>query len=155
MKIPPPLPTALLLAVVVGPLALAADRNHGHDHANEAKHEQADHDDHGHGPSGGEIIRSEAGFAFEIRVDQDRRARVVFLDRENKAVALGTRTISGIAGERSAPTRLTFKRGTGAEADTLISDQPLPAGDHVPLILTIKTAPEAKAVTERFELHLH
>ncbi len=147
--------TALLLALMAGPLAIAADRNHGHDHADEAKHEPADHADHDHGPGGGEIIRSEAGFAFEIRVDRDRRARVVFLDHENKAVALGARSITGIAGERSAPTKLTFQRGTGADADTLISDQPLPTGEHVPMILVIKTEPGAKAVTERFELHLH
>jgi len=32
---------------------------------------------------------------------------------------------------------------------------PLPDGAHVPVILMIKTAPDAKTVTERFELHLH
>jgi hypothetical protein len=36
-----------------------------------------------------------------------------------------------------------------------MADQPLPAGAHVPVILMIKTTPDAKAVSERFELHLH
>lgn len=147
--------SVLLLALLVGPLACATERHHGTDPAGKAKHGPADHNDHAHGPGGGEIIRSAAGFAFEIRVDRDRRARVVFLDRESKAVALGAQRLSGIAGERSAPTKLTFAPGTGVDAGVLVSDQPLPAGAHVPVILTIQNAPGAKTVTERFELHLH
>jgi len=31
----------------------------------------------------------------------------------------------------------------------------LPAGAHVPVILSIKVSTDAKTVVERFELHLH
>ena len=51
--------------------------------------------------------------------------------------------------------KLAFNKGKEADANVLIADKALPAGAHVPLLLVIKTSPEAKATTERFELHLH
>ncbi len=92
---------------------------------------------------------------MEVTVDKERKARIVFLDKDNKAVALGEQSVSGIAGERSSPVKLSFTKGKDGDANVLISEQALPAGAHVPMILTIKTAPDAKAATERFELHLH
>ncbi|HSP44050.1 MAG TPA: hypothetical protein VLO11_14345 [Luteolibacter sp.] len=140
------LTTTILLALFSSPLAFAAD-DHDHDHEHEEHVTQ--------GPNGGHVITSKAGFSFEVTVDKERKARILFLDKENKAVALGEQTITGIAGERSAPTKLAFAKGKDADANVLISDKPLPAGAHIPMILTIKTAPDDKAVTERFELHLH
>jgi hypothetical protein len=143
--------TAILLALFASPLASAAD-----DHSKETPEEHHKHEENvSKGPNGGHVIESKAGFSFEITVDKERKARVVFLDKDNKPVALGQQTITGIAGERSAPTKLAFAKGKDADANVLIADKPLPAGDHVPMILTIKTAPDAKAATERFELHLH
>lgn len=142
-----------LLALLGSPLAFAADE---HDHSKEAAEEHHEHDESvTKGPNGGHVVTSKAGFSFEITTDKERKARIVFLDKDNKPVALTGQSITGIAGERSAPTKLTFARGKGKDADVLISDKPLPAGAHVPMILTIKIAPDAKAVTERFELHLH
>ena len=118
-----------------------------------------DHEKHIHeenvtqGPNGGHVINSKAGFSFEVTVDQDRKARIVFLDQSNKPIAAGEVTITGIAGERSAPTKLTFAKGS--DMNVLVSDVALPAGDHVPMILMIKPTPTAKASVERFELHLH
>lgn len=154
MKTKLKLTTTLLLALFASPLAFAAD---DHDHGNESKEEHADHDDdHGKkGPNGGHVVESKAGFSFEIAVDKDRKARVIFLDKDNKAVALGEQSITGIAGERSAPTKLAFAKGQDADANVLISDKALPAGAHVPMLLMIKTTADAKATTERFELHLH
>lgn len=144
---------AILLALFASPLALAADE---HDHSKESAEEHQEHDESAtKGPNGGHVVTSKAGFSFEITADKERKARIVFLDKDNKAVALTGQSISGIAGERSAPTKLTFAKGKDKDADVLISDKPLPAGAHVPMILTIKTTADGKAVTERFELHLH
>ena len=138
--------TAAILALFAIPLAYAAD-NHG-------KEEHHKHEENvSKGPNGGHVIQSKAGFSIEVTVDKERKARVIFLNKENKAVALGEQSITGIAGERSAPTNLSFAKGK--DADVLIADKALPAGAHVPIILTIKATPDAKAVTERFELHLH
>ncbi len=146
MKTKLKLTTTILLALFSSPLAFAAD-DHDHDHEHEEHVTQ--------GPNGGHVVTSKAGFSFEVTVDKERKARIMFLDEENKAVALGEQSITGIAGERSAPTKLSFTKGKDADAKVLISDKPLPAGAHIPMILTIKTAPDAKAVAERFELHLH
>jgi hypothetical protein len=150
MKTKLKLTTTLLLALFASPLAIAAD---GHDHSNETKEEHEAHA--AKGPNGGHVIQSKAGFSIEITVDKERKARIVFLDKDNKAVALGEQSITGMAGERSAPTKLAFAKGKDADANVLIADKALPAGAHVPIILIIKTAPDAKTVTERFELHLH
>jgi hypothetical protein len=146
----------LPLAFILTPLAFAADdHDHGHDHGHDHKPKVDDHSKIQKGPNGGFVVKSKADFAFEVSVDKERKARIVFLDKEFKAAAVGEQTITGIAGERSAPVQLTFAKGKNADANVLISDKALPAGDHIAIILTITTAPDAKAVTERFELHLH
>jgi hypothetical protein len=148
MKTKLKLSTTLLLALFASPLAFAAD-DHDHDHDHK-------HEDHvTQGPNGGHVIESEAGFSFEVTVDKERKARVLFLGKNKKPVALGEQSITGIAGQRSAPVKLAFAKGSEQDANVLISDKALPAGTHVPMILNIKTAPDAKTVTERFELHLH
>lgn len=135
-----------------------------HDHGKESKEEHAAHDHEDHdddhedvkkGPNGGFLVESKEGFTLEVSVDKERKARVVFLDKELKAVALEAQTITGTAGERSAPVKLTFAKRKDKDAGVLVSDQALPEGAHVPMILTVKTTADAKAVTERFELHLH
>jgi hypothetical protein len=143
--------TAALLALFASPLAYAEE---DHDHEKHEEHEE--HEEHGKkGPNGGQVIESKAGFSIEVTVDKDRKARIIFLDKENKAAALADQSITGIAGERSAPTKLAFAKGADADANVLIADKPLPEGAHVAMVLTIKTTADAKAVTERFELHLH
>lgn len=134
--------TAAILAFIASPLVFAADDHKHEEHVSQ-------------GPNGGHVVKSKAGFSFEVTANKERKARIVFLDKDLKAVALGEQSITGIAGERSAPTKLTFAKGKDKDADVLIADKPLPAGAHVPMILTIKTSPDAKSVTERFELHLH
>jgi hypothetical protein len=131
-----------ILALLVTPLTFAEEDHHHEKHVTQ-------------GPNGGHVIESKAGFSIEVTVDKERKARIVFLDKENKPVALGEQSITGIAGERSAPVKLAFAKGSGKDSDVLVSDKALPAGAHIQMILTIKTAPDAKAVTERFELHLH
>lgn len=144
--------TTAILALFASPLAFAAG---DHDHGKESPEEHHHEENVTKGPNGGHVIESKAGFSFEVTVDKDRKARIVFLDKDNKAAALAGQSITGIAGERSAPVKLTFAKGADKDANVLIADKALPAGAHVPMILTIKTAPDAKAVTERFELHLH
>lgn len=138
--------TTTVLALFASPLAFAAD-DHDHDHEHEEHVTQ--------GPNGGHVIESKAGFSFEVTVDKERKARIVFLDKGNKATALTEQSITGIAGERSAPVKLAFAKGKEKDTNVLISDKAIPEGAHVQMILTIKTAPDAKAATERFELHLH
>ena len=142
---------ALLLAV---PFYLAScgdhhDHDHGdHDHGEEHVHEESVTA----GPNGGHVVKSSAGFSFEVVVDEERKAHISMLDADGKVTAAGEVAISGIAGERANPVKLSF---TNSEDGKLISDKALPDGAHVPMVLEIKTGPDAEPVTERFELHLH
>jgi hypothetical protein len=147
------LTTTALLALIATPLALAAGDHDGHDHGKDKAH--VHEENVSKGPNGGHVIESKAGFSIEVTVDKERKARVIFIDKDNKPLALAEQSITGIAGPRSAPTKLTFAKGKDADANVLISDLALPAGAHVPVILTIKTGHDAKPATERFELHLH
>lgn len=152
-----PTTTAIIISALAIPFAFAAGK-HDHDHEKETAEEHAEHGDHAHdkkGPNGGHLVESKAGFSIEVTVDKDRKARILFLDNDLKAIALEAQSITGIAGERSAPVKLAFAKGKDADSNVLISDNALPAGNHVSMLLMIKTAPDAKAVTERFELHLH
>jgi hypothetical protein len=144
--------TAAILALFASPLAFAAE-DHDHDHEKEGEHKHEENVSKG--PNGGHVIESKAGFSIEVTVDKNRKARVIFLDKENKAVALGEQSITGIAGERSAPTKLVFAKGKDADANVLISDKALPAGEHIAMILTINAGADAKPAVERFEMHLH
>ncbi len=144
--------TAVLFALFTQLPAYCAEEK-DHDHAQEEKHVHAENVTKG--PHGGHVIESKGGFSFEVTVDKDRKARIVFLDKENKIAALADQSITGIAGERSAPTKITFAKGADSDANVLIADKPLPAGAHVPVILSIKVSTDAKTVVERFELHLH
>jgi hypothetical protein len=148
-----------LNTIIIAALSISlgyAEEKHDHDHGHEHKKTTAanDHDHHDKkGPNGGHIHNTKQGIILEIVVDADRKAHIFHLDDKMKALPLGEMSVSGIAGERSAPTKLEFAKKADAEA--LVSSSPLPAGAHVPMILQIKTTTESKAITTRFELHLH
>lgn len=138
-----------ILSLSAMTMAYSAD-DHDHDHEKHVHEENVTK-----GPNGGHVIHSKAGFSFEVTVDKERKAHVVFIDSSNKPIAAGEASISGIAGERSAPTKLIFSKAKEANTNELVSNQTLPDGAHVPMILLIKIKPNEKISTERFELHLH
>lgn len=147
-----------LLAIMGIPFAFAAEKDH--DHSKETKKEHADHDhddDHDEGekgPNGGRLIKSVTP-AVEVTVGKDRKLRISFLDENKKPLPPAEQVITAATGERSNPVRLTFAKGEGDDANVLVADKPLPDGAHVPVVLQIKVTPDAKTVTERFEMHLH
>lgn len=126
---------------------------HRHEHNGKAGHKEDKHD-FKKGPNGGQLVTSIKP-AFEVTVDKDRKVRILFVDEENKPVALEKQEITGITGERSNPIQLKFAKGKEKDENVLISDKSLPAGDHVGIILRIKQTPDAKIVNERLTLHLH
>ena len=141
-----------LLALAISPMAIAQaqDKKPAKEHA-EDEHE---HDKEEKGPNGGMLVHAVEPH-FEIAVLKDRKAKITFLGEDNKPIALAKQTISATGGDRANPTRLTFAKGEGKDAESLISDKALPEGEHVQLVLQIKVTPDDKAVTERITLHLH
>jgi hypothetical protein len=101
------------------------------------------------GPNGGRIIATVEPRA-EFFVTAERKVQITFLDRDGKAVAPAEQVVTVTAGERAAPTTLTFSRS----GNSLISNAALPPGDEVPTVVQIKTTPSAKAVVEKFNVDL-
>lgn len=128
--------TIHLLAALI--LALPAFAGDNHDHAKKEA-----------GPNGGKILTAVEPHA-EFFVTSDRKVQITFLDDNGKAIAPAAQTVTVTAGERSAPTKLTFAKS----GNVLISDKSLPEGTAFPAVVQIKLTPEAKAVVEKFNLNL-
>jgi len=99
------------------------------------------------GPNGGRIL---PGPKAEFFVTAGRKVQITFLDADGKPTPPSGQTVIVIAGERSAPTKLTFV----SSGEALVSEQPLPEGPSFPAVVQIKPSPDAPAVTEKFNLNL-
>jgi hypothetical protein len=128
----------LLACLALTPAIHAADK---HDHSHEKKEA---------GPNGGRIVASVEPH-YEFFVTPERKVKITFLTEDNKATALKEQTVTATSGERSAPIKMTFTK----EGDSLVSDKALPEGNNnPPIILQVKTTPDAKSVTEKFNVNL-
>jgi hypothetical protein len=101
------------------------------------------------GPHGGRVLTAIQPHA-EFFVTADRKVQITFLGEDGKAIPPAAQTVTVTAGERSAPTKLTFIKS----GEVLVSEQPLPDGNDFPTVVQIKDTPEAKAVVEKFNLNL-
>jgi hypothetical protein len=108
-----------------------------------------DHEKKEAGPNGGKILTSVEPRA-EFFVTSDRKVQITFLGKDGKAIAPDAQTVTVTAGERSAPTKLTFVKS----GNVLVSKQALPEGDGFPTVVQIKVTPDAKTVVEKFNLSL-
>lgn len=127
---------SLLIAGLASANVNAAEK---HDHEHEAKA----------GPTGGRLIHEVEPHA-EFFVNKDNKIEIRFVDDDNKVVAPGTQVVTVTLGDRSAPTKLTFAK----DGDKLISDKAIPSGNDLPTVVQIKEKPDAKSVTEKFNLNL-
>jgi len=125
-----------LFAIAILALSTAS----GHAHSDKAK---------AAGPNGGRILSGSEQPA-EFLVTADRKVQITFLDDHGKAIAPSDQVVTVVAGDRAAPTKLTFTKS----GDTLVSDVALPEGNDIPTVVQIKPTPTAKAVTDRFNVNL-
>lgn len=100
-------------------------------------------------PNKGRIIDSVEPHA-EFLVTKDKKMEIRFLDDAGKVIAPAAQTASVVMGDRSAPTKLAFTK----DGDKLVSDKTVAEGESLPVVLTIRVTPDAKAVTEKFNLGL-
>lgn len=133
-----PLFAALTLIGPAGAAEKTKDHDHGHTHAKKEA-----------GPNGGRLLTALEPHA-EFLVLPDRRVQITFLDAQDKPVAPGNQIVVVTAGERSAPTKLTF----ALDGAVLRSNGPLPAGNDFPTVVQIKVNPAGRFVTEKFNLNL-
>ncbi|MDQ8190232.1 hypothetical protein [Roseibacillus persicicus] len=137
------------------PFAFAEEHDHkGHDHKEHTEHK--DHDDHeGHdhgklaGPNGGRIL-TDTEPHLEFFVTKDRKVKITVVDDHGKALPLGKQSVDVIAGDRKNPIVMKFTK----EGDSLVSDKAFPEGNDFPVVVSIKTTPDAKKVRSKFNLNL-
>jgi hypothetical protein len=110
--------------------------------------------DHSHekkvaGPNGGRILTSIEPHA-EFLVTADRKVQITFVDDALKPIAPAAQVVTVTTGERSAPVKMTFAKTETA----FLSEQTVPEGNNFPVVVQIKTTPDAKAMVEKFTLNL-
>ena len=125
-----------LAIAILTSLTLHAGKNHSHE-----KKEP--------GPNGGRIMLSIEPHA-EFLVTADRKVQITFVDDALKPIAPAAQVVTVTTGECSAPVKMSFTK-TG---DTLVSEQSVPEGNNFPVVVQIKTTPDAKASVEKFTLNL-
>ena len=142
---------ASAIALIATPFAYAD--NHG-DHKEKKEEKAKDpHEGHDHGklagPNGGRIL-TEAEPHLEFFVMKDRKVKLTVVDDHGTALSLGEQVVSVIAGDRKNPIKMKFTK----QGDSLISDKAFPEGNDFPVVVTIKTKPDAKKVRSKFNLNL-
>ncbi|MFZ4773894.1 MAG: hypothetical protein ACOYM3_00930 [Terrimicrobiaceae bacterium] len=126
-----------LVAAIAAQLTIHAADDHGHSHAAKAA-----------GPNGGRLISAVEPHA-EFLLTPDRKIQITFVGENGQSIAPDQQVVTVTTGERSAPVKLTFVK-TG---EVLISEQVVPEGNNLPVVVQIKTSPEAKTVIEKFHLN--
>ena len=126
------LPLAIAL---LGSLTLQAGDNHSHEKK-------------APGPNGGRILTTIEPHA-EFFVTADRKVQITFVNDEGKAIAPAEQIVIVTTGERSAPVKMTFAKNN----NVLVSDQSVPAGNNFPVVVQVKTTPDAKTLVEKFTLN--
>lgn len=101
------------------------------------------------GPNGGRILTGLNPRA-EFFVTAGRKVQITFLNGQGEIVAPAGQCVTVTAGDRAAPTTLTFARS----GNVLLSEAALPAGDEVPTVVQITPAPGESTVTAKFNVNL-
>ena len=100
-------------------------------------------------PNNGRIINTVTPHA-EFLVNPEKKLEVRFLDAAGKVIAPAAQVVTVTMGERAAPTKLIFTQ----DGDKLVSDKVIPEGKELPVVLQIKTTPDAKTVSAKFNLNM-
>ncbi len=101
------------------------------------------------GPNGGRLVTSIKPHA-EFFLTPERKVQITFVGEDGKAVAPEEQVVVVTTGQRSAPVKMTFAK----MGETLLSEQVVPDGESLPVVVQIKSTPDAKAVVEKFNLNL-
>jgi hypothetical protein len=132
--------------------------SHAHDHSG---HDHSAHDHSGQsnkavskknqaGPNGGKIFTSK-NYSFEFFVTASRHIQVSFLNSTQQVIPAEGQSMTVICGDRMNPTTLKFKIQTDG---TLLSEQPLPDGNNIPVLLNIATKAGSAMSRERLNVNL-
>ncbi|CAA6676717.1 MULTISPECIES: hypothetical protein [unclassified Lentimonas] len=145
---------SLLLGLFALVAVNSASAGTGHDHGAHAGHDHDAHTEVAHTdevkmPNGGRLVTSVEPH-LEFYVTPERFVQITFIGHDGKVVPVAEQKVSAIGGDRSSPTKVVFVK----KGDVLISKAALPDVNNMPMVLQVKTAPDAKTVREKFNLNL-
>ncbi len=100
-------------------------------------------------PHGGRIIHAVEPHA-EFLISKDKKIEIRFVGEDGKVIAPAAQVVTVTMGDRTAPTKLEFTK----DGDKLVSDKIIPEGENLPVVLQIKSTPDAKSVTKKFNLNM-
>lgn len=86
----------------------------------------------------------------EFLITPERKVQLSFVGEDGKVIPVTDQIATVTTGDRMAPVKLTFVKA----GDSLLSEQPFPAGDNLPAVVQIKSSPEAKSEVERLNVNL-
>ena len=140
----------ILISALALPLVFADDKGGKKEKHEHGSGEAADHADHEiKAPNGGRILHEVVPHA-EFFITKERKVQITFVDDDGKSHEADT-TLRAIGGKLSAPTRFTFKKTKHG----LISEQKLPDGKLVPIILMFKDSEGKKVPNIKFNVDLN
>ncbi|MDA7519510.1 hypothetical protein N8522_05940, partial [Akkermansiaceae bacterium] len=110
------------------------------------KHDHSEHDDHADHditpPNGGRILHDVEPHA-EFFITKERKVQITFLNDHGKAVA-SDNALTAIGGKRAAATKFTFEKTDNG----FLSNEKLPEGNLVPIVLTFKNKEGQKSIVK-------
>lgn len=142
------LAASTLALTIAGAGNLTAEEK-GHEGQNQVEKGHEEHAETKAGPNGGKIIHGVEPH-LEFLVTKNRKVQITALGKDGKMIPIAQQSVKIIGGDRSNPTRMTFAK----EGDVLVSDNAFPEGNDFPVVVQIKTTPEAKTVIEKFNLNM-
>ncbi len=126
-----------------------ASRTPSTQHANGHEGSDDHHHDKVPGPNGGRLVVNVEPH-FEFLVLPDHHAQITFVNDEIQPIPAADLQINLAGGDRSNPVEISFEK-----KDTiLISTQPLPKQNNIPVVLQISGGQSKETKFERFHLNM-
>ncbi|MFT6861645.1 MAG: hypothetical protein ACJAVK_000197 [Akkermansiaceae bacterium] len=139
---------SMLALPITLPIAWADEKSHP-DHDKDDGGEHSEHEHEIKAPNGGRILH-EIVPHVEFFITKERKVQITFVNGEGQSVE-DKATLRAIGGKRSAPTKFTFTKTKHG----FLSDETLPEGMKVPILLMFKNAEGKKIPTIKFNVDLH
>ena len=110
---------------------------------------ESDHEIKVAGPNGGKIMEI-LDPHFEFFITKEKKVQITFLNEHGETIQPSSQLFSLIAGSGSRRTKLKFEK----LGNVLISNEVLPKGNRIPVILNIQASPGSKKILKNIQLSL-
>ncbi|MDQ8184167.1 hypothetical protein [Pelagicoccus sp. SDUM812002] len=108
-----------------------------------------DHEHDFEAPNGGRLVTNVEPHA-EIYVADDGEVKVTFLSDHGEVIPPAKQLITLVGGDRMDPIRTNFEK----IGESFVSEEKLPMGKAIPLVVQFQEEPGGKTYRERFQLNM-